>query len=150
MGKVFMALIAAFAIASVTTVSKAEDRYGKQKVVYHINYDGGDGDKRYQGALRNVQNHINAVGAENIEVKIVLHGKGVDLLASAKGNQKLQSSVTSLKTQNVSFNICNNTLRSRKISYENDLFEVFEEDIVPSGVAEISHLQQQGYTYIKP
>ena len=27
---------------------------------------------------------------------------------------------------------------------------VFEEDIVPSGVAELSHLQQQGYTYIKP
>jgi hypothetical protein len=41
-------------------------------------------------------------------------------------------------------------LRGRKISYENDLFEVFEEDIVPSGVAEVSYLQQQGYTYIKP
>ena len=39
----------------------------------------------------------------------------------------------------------------RKISYEKDLFDVFKEDIVPSGVApELSHLQQQGYTYIKP
>ncbi len=89
-------------------------------------------------------------GAENLELKVVLHGNGVGLLKSAKDNQKLQSAVTSLKTQNVSFHVCKNTLRGRKISYENDLFEVFEDDIVASGVAELSHLQQQGYTYIKP
>ena len=59
-------------------------------------------------------------------------------------------SVTSLKSQNVAFQVCNNTLKGRKISYENDLFEVWQDDIVPSGVAELSHLQQQGYTYIKP
>lgn len=128
----------------------ASEGYGKQKVVYHINYVGGDQDKKYRGALRNIQNHINAVGAENLELKVVLHGNGVGLLASAKDNQKLQSAVTSLKTQNVSFHVCNNTLRGRKISYENDLFEVFNDDIVASGVAELSHLQQQGYTYIKP
>jgi intracellular sulfur oxidation DsrE/DsrF family protein len=148
--KLLTALLALGLAFAFTTGASAESRYGKQKVVYHINYDGGDGDKRYRGALRNIQNHINAVGAENIEVKVVLHGNGVGLLASAKGNQPLQSNVTSLKTQNVSFHVCNNTLRGRKISYENDLFEVFEEDIVPSGVAEVSYLQQQGYTYIKP
>jgi intracellular sulfur oxidation DsrE/DsrF family protein len=148
--KLLTALLALGLAFAFTTGASAEQRYGKQKVVYHINYDGGDGDKRYRGALRNIQNHINAVGAENIEVKVVLHGNGVGLLASAKGNQPLQSNVTSLKTQNVSFHVCNNTLRGRKISYENDLFEVFEEDIVPSGVAEVSYLQQQGYTYIKP
>lgn len=128
----------------------ANEKYGKQKVVYHINYTGGDKDKKYRGAMRNIQNHINAVGSDNLEVKVVLHGNGVGLLASAKGNQKLQSDVTNLKTQNVSFHVCNNTLNGRKISYENDLFEVFEDDIVPSGVAELSYLQQQGYTYIKP
>ncbi len=128
----------------------AGERYGKQKVVYHINYEGGPDDKRYRGALRNIQNHINAVGAENMDIKVILHGNGVSLLKSAKLNQKLQSTVTSLKTQNASFHVCSNTLKGRKISYEDDLFEVFEEDIVPSGVAELSHLQQQGYTYIKP
>ncbi|MEM8646459.1 MAG: DsrE family protein [Pseudomonadota bacterium] len=128
----------------------AGERYGKQKVVYHINYDGGPDDKKYRGAMRNIQNHINAVGAENMEIKVVLHGNGLGLLMTAKENQKVQSAVTSLKTQNVEFQVCNNTLKGRKISYENDLFEVFEDDIIPSGVAELSHLQQQGYTYIKP
>ena len=42
------------------------------------------------------------------------------------------------------------TLRGREISYEDDLYDVWEEDIVPSGVAELSRLQQMGYTYIKP
>ncbi len=40
--------------------------------------------------------------------------------------------------------------KGRNISYKNDLFEVLEDNIVPSGVAELSHLQQMGYTYIKP
>lgn len=128
----------------------ANERYGKQKVVYHINYTGGDKDKKYRGAMRNIQNHINAVGAENMEIKVVLHGNGVGLLASALKNGQLQSDVTSLKSQNVNFHVCNNTLNGRKINYETDLFEVFSDNIVPSGVAELSHLQQQGYTYIKP
>jgi len=144
----FMLAVTMFAFA--TAPANANERYGKQKVVYHINYDGGEVDKKNRGALRNIQNHINAVGAENMEVKVVLHGNGVSLLKSAMTNQKLQGDVTSLKTQHVTFNVCNNTLKGRKIDYTKDLFEVFEDNIVPSGVAELSYLQQQGYTYIKP
>ncbi len=142
-----VAVIGAFMIM---TPALAQDRYDTQKVVYHINYNGGEDDKAYRGALRNIQNHINAVGADNLDIKVVLHGNGVALLNSALSNDLLQNNVTTLKSQNVAFHICNNTLKGRKISYEADLFDVFEEDIVPSGVAELSHLQQQGYTYIKP
>ncbi len=145
---ILVAALAAFSL--LTNVASAGERYGKQKVVYHINYLGGDADKKYRGAMRNIQNHINAVGADNLTVKVVLHGNGVGLLASAKKNENLQGAVVSLKSQNVEFNVCNNTLRGRKISYEKDLYDVFEEDIVPSGVAELSRLQQMGYTYIKP
>ena len=138
------------ALFAQATDAQAEDRYGKQKVVYHINYDGGSDDKKYRGAMRNIQNHINAVGAENMDIKVVLHGNGLGLLSQAKTNELLQGQVLELKGQDADFHVCNNTLKGRKISYENDLFDVFEEDIVPSGVAELSHLQLQGYTYIKP
>jgi intracellular sulfur oxidation DsrE/DsrF family protein len=144
------AIAMVMSVIAITSSTTANERYGKQKVVYHINYDGGEADKAYRGALRNIQNHINAVGAENIDVKVVLHGNGVGLLKSAKSNEKLQMDVTNLKTQNVAFNVCNNTLVGRKINYETDLFEVFQDNIVPSGVAELSRLQQMGYTYIKP
>lgn len=100
--------------------------------------------------MRNIQNHINAVGAENMDIKVVLHGNGIGVLMTAKENDALQTAVSSLKGQNVSFHVCNNTLKGRKISYSDDLYDTWEEDIVPSGVAELSHLQQMGYTYIKP
>lgn len=137
------------ALAQQSTAPDTE-RYGKQKVVYHINYSGGEDDKAYLGALNNIRNHINAVGAENIDIKVVLHGNGVSLLSDAKSVEPLQIKVASLKSQNVAFNVCNNTLTGRNISYENDLYDVWEDDIVPSGVAELSRLQQMGYTYIKP
>ncbi|MGR3632235.1 MAG: DsrE family protein [Limimaricola soesokkakensis] len=147
-------LAAGFAVLTLLAAGSAaaqdSDRYGQQKVVYHINGNGGEDDKAYRGALRNVQNHINAVGRDNIEVKVVLHGNGVGLLQNAMENEQLQMDVTSLRGQNVVFLVCNNTLTGRDISYEKDLFEVFEDQIVPSGVAELSYLQGQGYTYVKP
>ena len=85
-----------------------------------------------------------------MDIKVVLHGNGLGLLKTAKENKRLQTTVASLKSQNVNIHVCNNTLKGRKISYDKDLFDVFEEDIVPSGVAELSRLQQMGYTYIKP
>ena len=138
--------------------SIAEGRYGKQKVVYHINYDNP---KAQAGALRNIQNHINAVGAENLDLKIVMHGKGLTLLLepdaikntklkAGNASDEIQAKISGLKNQGVGFMVCANTLRGKNISYENDLYDVDKADIVPSGVAELAHLQAQGYTYIKP
>jgi len=141
------------------TSVQANDRYGKQKVVYHINYDNP---KKQAGALRNIQNHINAVGAENLELKVVLHGNGLALLLDpeslpkltkfkhANANETMTAKIDSLKNQGVDFNVCANTVRGRKVDLENDLYNVDEKDIVPSGVAEVAYLQAQGYSYVKP
>ena len=128
-------------------LATAADRYGKQKVVYHINYDNP---KMQTGALRNIQNHINAVGKENLDLRVVMHGKGYNLLKRANDNPDIQSKVISLKKQGVKMQICGNTLRGKKISYKNDLYDVEKTDIVPSGVAEIAHLQAKGFSYVKP
>ena len=148
-GTLIAAVAAAlFAFAAAATAQDA--RYGEQKVAYHVNFDGGESAGPYMSALGNVRNHINAVGRDDITVRVVLHGDGVNLLRDAKDNPDLQQRVLDLRAQGVRFLVCRNTLTGRDIDYEWDLFEVFEEDIVPSGVAELSHLQQQGYTYIKP
>mgnify|MGYP006436999509 CR=1 FL=1 len=144
--------ILAAAVLAVTAISfgaLAGERYSQQKVVYHINYPGGEQDKAYKGAMRNIQNHINAVGADNLDLKVVIHGNGISLLKSAKDAGALQTAVANLKSQNVNFQVCANTLKGKKLSPD-QLYEVFDEDIVPSGVAELAHLQAQGYTYIKP
>ncbi|EGV32239.1 hypothetical protein ThidrDRAFT_1475 [Thiorhodococcus drewsii AZ1] len=135
----------------------ANDRYGKQKVVYHIN---GDDAQAQVAALRNVQNHVNAVGADNIELKIVMHGDGVSLVMDpdylegtkmkvANGTSEMQARIAGLKQQGVAFEVCANTLKGRNIPRD-ALYDVEDADIVPSGVAELSRLQQMGFTYIKP
>lgn len=133
--------------------------YGKQKVVYHVNYDNP---KQQAGALRNVQNHINAVGAENLDLKIVLHGNGLAMVLVpeslerlpkfkyANANDQMAAKIDGLKSQGVGFQICANTIKGRKVNMEDDLYDVDQADIVPSGVAQLAHLQGMGYTYIKP
>jgi len=133
--------------------------YTKQKVVYHVNYDNP---KKQAGALRNIQNHINAVGAENLDLKVVLHGNGLAMLVNpdslpnlpkfkhANADDQMAAKIDGLKTQGVRFQVCANTIKGRAVNMENDLYDVDPEDIVPSGVAELAKLQGEGYTYIKP
>ena len=129
----------------------------KQKVVYHVNYYGA---KAEAAALRNIQNHINAVGAENLDLKVVLHGNGLAMLLEpdalettkmkeANGDDAMQARVAGLKEQGVQFQVCANTLNGRKVEVD-DLYDVRQADIVPSGVAQLAILQSQGYAYIKP
>ena len=146
-------------VAGVFTGQAFAGDYAKQKVVYHINYDNP---KKQSGALRNIQNHINAVGAENLELRVVLHGNGLAMLLDpealerltkfkhANANEDMSAKVSNLKDQGVSFHVCANTVRGRKVDVETDLYDVDKDDIVPSGVAEVAKLQQEGFVYIKP
>lgn len=140
-------------------ISGMADGYAPQKVVYHINYDDP---KKQAGALRNIQNHINAVGAENMDIKVVLHGNGLALLLDpdslerlskfkyANANEDMSAKIDGLRDQGVDFNVCDNTVQGRKVDVESDLYNVETEDVVPSGVAEVAKLQAEGYVYIKP
>ena len=153
--KFFLILISIFSAMIVS----ADNGYDKQKVVYHINYDNP---KQQAGALRNIQNHINAVGSENLDLKVVLHGNGLALLLdpdslvdlpkfkAANASDDMTAKISSLKDQGVNFHVCANTVNGREVDYENDLYDVEEADIVPSGVAEVARLQAMGYSYIKP
>ncbi len=145
-------------LLGAAAVSLADPGYGKQKVVYHINYDNP---KQQAGAMRNIQNHINAVGVENLDLKVVLHGKGLSLLLTpdmasktklkmGNASDEMQAKIAGLKDQGVSFQVCSNTLKGKKVNYEDDLYDVDKADIVSSGVAELASLQAKGYTYIKP
>jgi len=156
-----IAMVAVLSIAVLASPENAvaQDRYGKQKVVYHINFDNP---KRQKGALINIQNHINAVGKENLDLKVVLHGNGLALLLEpdslpqlerfkhANADLSMTARIDELKLQGVAFNVCENTIRGRKVDLANDMYDVEDQDVVPSGVAEVARLQMMGYAYIKP
>ena len=95
-------------------------------------------------------NNFLPVGQDNYEIQFVLHGNGIELLRSvAQNNQDAAGRIDSLRGQGVDFKICANTLKGRKIALD-DLYFADESDVVPSGVAEIGKLQQQGFVYLRP
>lgn len=128
----------------------AKNGYNQQKVVYHINnVDDAT------GAFRNIKNHLNALGDENAEIIVVTHGAGAFALVDGAMGKKdkegkpydFRDMIAGLANRGVKFQICANTIRGKKIPKE----KINENaEIVPSGVAQVAHLEQKGYMYVKP
>lgn len=130
----------------LTVTGAIADRVDPVRVVYHLN--SGDAERQLI-ALGEVQNHIDAVGATNLDIRFVMHGRGLDLLSGAHHNAGMRAGIDVLKLQGVQFQVCGNTIKSRQLDLA-QLYGINEMKVVPSGVAQISILQGQGYTYIKP
>ncbi|MBI3376751.1 MAG: DsrE family protein [Betaproteobacteria bacterium] len=117
---------------------------GEDVVVYHLS----EGLPQASNGLRNIGNHLEV--NPKARIVVVAHAQGVDYLfkgARDKNGNKFEDIVERLKMQGVQFDVCEITLRNRKLS--KDQF-ISDATYVPSGVAEISKLQHQGYSYIKP
>ena len=122
--------------------------YADQKVVYH-NDGGPDGAAYFKRLLGNLRNHVETVGKTYVEIRVVSHGNGVALFQSAASDRELAARIDALKGMGVRFLVCGHTLRERKID-RNTLYGVTEDEVVPSGVAELARLQGMGFAYIHP
>jgi intracellular sulfur oxidation DsrE/DsrF family protein len=117
----------------------------QDKVVYHLN----EGLAQASNGLRNIGNHLEV----NPDAKIVVvsHAQGVDFLmkgATDKNGAKYEDLVERLKQRGVQFDVCEITLRNRKLKREQFIADA---TFVPSGVAEVTRLQQrEGYAYLRP
>ena len=141
-----LALVLLFA-GCAGTRNAVDARHGQapDKVVYHVN----DTPAQAAAALRNINNHLEV----NPQAKIVVvtHAQGVDFLfdgAKDRNGNPYNIAVEDLKSRGVKFDVCEITLRNRQISKSRFIPEV---TYVPSGVAEITRLQQrEGYAYLRP
>jgi intracellular sulfur oxidation DsrE/DsrF family protein len=142
-----LAAVGAYAASGPGPAGKPH--YKEQKVVYHN--DGGTPDNKsyFKRLLRNVNNHVDALGKGRINLRVVSLGDGLVLFQEAQADPDLAGQIDTLKNKGVKFAICNNTLTQRKIDWHS-LYGVKDADIVPSGVAELGYLQQAGYSYIHP
>jgi len=117
----------------------------EDKVVYHLS----EGLEQASNGLRNINNHLEVNPQAHIVV--VSHARGVDFLmrdARDKNGNPYEIPVQALKERGVIFEVCEITLRSRKLKREQFIEEA---TFVRSGVAEITKKQQrEGYAYLKP
>ena len=123
--------------------------YTDQKVVYHNDGGGPDNATYFRKLLNNLRNHVAALGKDHVEIRVVDHGDGVVMLQMAKTDEKLAQAIDARKAEGVRFLICQNTLDERNIDWHT-LYGVSQQDIVPSGVAELARLQMMGFVYIHP
>jgi hypothetical protein len=142
-----LAVMTLLALAGCATTGGIDPKanVGPDKVVYHVN----DAGVQAVGALRNIGNHLEV--NPKAKIVVVTHALGVDFLfkeARDKNGNPYNVAVEELKERGVKFDVCDITLRNRKLS--RDKF-IPEATFVPSGVAEITRLQQrEGYAYLRP
>jgi intracellular sulfur oxidation DsrE/DsrF family protein len=141
--RTILALLAALTLAACAATgggTVAED-----KVVYHFS----DGLDQATNGLRNINNHLEV--NPKAKIVVVAHARGVDFLMKDtrdKNGNPYEVAVQELKSRGVTFEVCEITLRNRKLTKSQFIEEV---SYVPSGVAEITKKQQrEGYAYLRP
>lgn len=138
-------VLAAMGAAAMLAAGCAGSGGSQDKVVYHLN----EGLAQASNGLRNIGNHLEV--NPNAKIVVVTHALGVDFLmkdAKDKNGAKYEDLVERLKSRGVQFDVCEITLRNRKLT-KGQFIEYAT--FVPSGVAEVTRLQQrEGYAYLKP
>ena len=117
----------------------------KHYIVVHVDRDDPLTQKL---VLKNVANVGKHYGKDNVEIEVVAYGPGLQLLVKGTSNADLVH--TMAQEKNIRFSACNNTIQAiiAKTGEAPDLIDGVV--VVPSGVARITKLEEDGYTYIRP
>lgn len=133
------------AIATHAATPAAGPHVGPDKVVYHIS----DTQAQASRTMTYINNHLEVNPKATIVV--VTHAFGIDFLmegAKNKTGNPYNIPVEELAIRGVKFEVCEITLRERNLRRAQFIPEA---TFVPSGVAEITRLQQrEGYAYLRP
>lgn len=122
----------------------AAGAWAQEKVVYHFDSGLAQATK----GLRNIGNHLEV--DPKAKIIAVTHAEGVDFLMEGAKDRlgPFDARVQDLIGRGVKFQVCEITLRNRKLKKDQFILGV---EFVPSGVVQITHLQQkEGYAYLKP
>src|SRR5712671_287305 len=88
---------------------------GPDKVVYHLSA----GLEQASDGLRNIRNHLEV--NPKAQIVVVAHARGVDYLmkgAKDKNGNRYEDIVENLENQGVRFDVCEITLRERRLKRE--------------------------------
>lgn len=141
-------LIGALALAGWSSPALADHmKDGRQvhKMVFQMNEDNP---KLWNLMLNNINNVINELGKENVDIKVVTYGPGINMFRKEKSNvlERLDS-LKKLGAGHVDYTVCSNTMKAMKVE-KGEIVE-FVNDLYP-GIVRIIELQEKGYVYLRP
>lgn len=131
---------------SVATPAVSADKNNGPEYKYVLHVDDMDPSK-YELALNNAQNLLNAYAPGDVEIEIVAYGPGLRLLFAK--NEHAQR-INDLALSGVKFSACGNTIKGMtKLMGEAPQINPTA-TVVPGGIVRIGELVHQGYIYVKP
>ena len=144
-----LAIVALIAMAPISASSAADDKSHRDAIQIDQN------DPQIMNlTLSNVINLFEYYRDkyEVVEVDIVAYGPGLQMLRA--DTSPVQDRVKHLKDivfpGKIQFSVCNNTKQAMEKAEGHAISILADATIVPSGVAHLMELQEQGWSYIRP
>jgi intracellular sulfur oxidation DsrE/DsrF family protein len=103
-------------------------------------------------ALNNAENLTNFYKdkGEPIQIEFVAYGAGLNMVRSDTSPVKERLAAMTGSMKNVTFAGCGNTLTNQSKQENKNITLVPGARIVPTGVARVVELEEQGWTYVRP
>jgi uncharacterized protein len=103
-------------------------------------------------ALNNAENLVKFYKdkGEAIEIEFVAYGAGLSMMRSDTSPVKDRLTSIHSTMKNVTFTGCSNTLANQSKQESKTITLVPEARLVPTGIARIVELEEQGWTYVRP
>lgn len=135
-------LAAVLALAPLLPVPvQAQSKDMTAKAVFQVS----DNDPaKWNLTLNNVRNVQQDLGADKVELEVVVYGPGISML---KKDSAVGERVAAALKAGVKVVACENTMHAQKLTYDDMLPSI---GYVPAGVVELMTKQREGYAYIKP
>lgn len=103
-------------------------------------------------ALNNAENlsHYYNQKGERVQIEFVAYGPGLHMLRSDTSPVRDRIKSFAEKNKTVTFSGCGNTLSAQSKQENKQITLLPEARIVPAGIARITELEEQGWTYVRP
>lgn len=136
---IFFAIVSG-SVMSQVTADKKDIAINMHRVI--IQFSTAD-TLEHKGLMNNLKNLKEGWG-DSVEVEVVVHGPGIDLVTKGKSTQQL--AIQEMMQHKVRFVLCQNTMKQRNVSRAQILDGV---EFVPMAIGEIILKQEQGWSYLK-
>ena len=134
----FLVSVSGFASAQTMTPKTASAT--KYRAVFHVTEDDP---KKWAQVLNNAHYTQVELGAQNVEIAVVMNGGGIGML---KLESPLAQKIDEARQAGIKFHVCQNTMATQKVTKADMLPQA---DYVPSGIGDVIKLQKEGWSYVK-